>query len=405
MARRHRRPFGSVRKLPSGRYQARYLGPDGRQHSAKMESGRALTFSTVAAADAWLHRVHGDIQAGRWVSPDAPKDPGAGPAPLLRDYAATWLASRQTARGEPLADLTRQLYADMLDRFILPAFGGLPLTAITKPKVRDWYARLAPGRPTRRAHCYSLLRTILATAADDDLIGANPCTIRGAGKSRRAREPRPASLAELELIVKALPERYRAMALLACWCSLRFGELAELRRSDIDLAAGVIHVSRGVVRPRSAASRRAVKAPKSEAGRRDVHIPPHLMPVVRDHLREHVPPGRDALLFPSAHDPGRQMAPSTLYAVWYPARHAAGRDDLKFHHLRHTGAVLAAVSGATLKELMSRLGHSTPSAALLYQHAAADRDKVIAEALSRLATVTPITDARSSKERKEAAAP
>ena len=63
----------------------------------------------------------------------------------------------------------------------------------------------------------------------------------------------------------------------------------------------------------------------------------------------------------------------------------AGRPDLRFHDLRHTGAVLAAQTGATLAELMGRLGHSTSSAAMRYQHAAADRDKAIAEALSRLA--------------------
>jgi hypothetical protein len=58
---------------------------------------------------------------------------------------------------------------------------------------------------------------------------------------------------------------------------------------------------------------------------------------------------------------------------------------------------LAAATGATLAELMSRLGHSTPGAAMRYQHAAQDRDKVIAEALSKLAngTVTPIRKRRT----------
>jgi integrase len=85
-----------------------------------------------------------------------------------------------------------------------------------------------------------------------------------------------------------------------------------------------------------------------------------------------------------------------LYAVFYPAREAAGRPDLRFHDLRHTGAVLAASTGATLAELMARLGHSTVGAAMRYQHAAADRDKVIAAALSELAagTVTPINRRR-----------
>ena len=106
-------------------------------------------------------------------------------------------------------------------------------------------------------------------------------------------------------------------------------------------------------------------------------------------------------MFPAA--AGGHMAPSSLYAVYYPARKTAGRDDLRFHDLRHTGAVLAAATGATLAELMARLGHSTVTAAMRYQHAAADRDKAIAAALSKLATVTPITAAKSTtRKRKEA---
>jgi integrase len=221
---------------------------------------------------------------------------------------------------------------------------------------------------------------------------------RGAGSTKRVRAIRPASLAELETLVKAMPERYRLMALLAAWCALRFGELAELRRSDIDVRAGVVHVRRGVIR---GSDGEAVKGPKSEAGKREVNIPPHLMPLVHDHLIMHVERGPGALLFPAAS--GGHMSPSALYAVYHPAREMAGRPDLRFHDLRHTGAVLAAATGATLAELMARLGHSTVSAALRYQHAAAERDKVIAEALSKLAagTVTPITRAKG-KTRKGA---
>jgi len=51
-------------------------------------------------------------------------------------------------------------------------------------------------------------------------------------------------------------------------------------------------------------------------------------------------------------DGNLHMAPSTLYKVYYPAREAAGRKDLRWHDLRHTGAVLAAQTGATLAELM-----------------------------------------------------
>jgi len=100
------------------------------------------------------------------------------------------------------------------------------------------------------------------------------------------------------------------------------------------------------------------------------------------HLDERVGPEKTALLFPAPD--GRNLSPSILYWYVWPTRQAAGRPDLRFPDLRHTGAVLAASTGATLAELMARLGHSTPQAAMKYQHAAADRDRVIAEALSKL---------------------
>ena len=95
------------------------------------------------------------------------------------------------------------------------------------------------------------------------------------------------------------------------------------------------------------------------------------------------------------------MAPSSLYAVYHPAREAAGRPDLRFHDLRHTGATLAAATGATLAELMRRLGHSTPDAAMLYQHAADDRDAAIAAALSdfHAAKVVTLRPRRSARKR------
>ena len=127
----------------------------------------------------------------------------------------------------------------------------------------------------------------------------------------------------------------------------------------------------------------SITTPKSDAGVRDVAIPPHVIPLIEAHLAKHVDRGRDSLIFPA--DGGGHLQPSTLYRHWYKARDTAGRPDLRFHDLRHSGAVLAAATGATLAELMARLGHSTPQAAMRYQHAAAGRDREIAALLSKLA--------------------
>jgi integrase len=114
-----------------------------------------------------------------------------------------------------------------------------------------------------------------------------------------------------------------------------------------------------------------------------VTIPPHVMPMVAHHLELYVAKNQDASLFPDGE--GRNRRPHDFARPWHAARAAAGRDDLKFHHLRHTGAVLAAQSGATLADLMGRLGHTTPAMAMIYQHTAADRDRLIADRLSQIA--------------------
>lgn len=357
--------FGNVRRLPSGRYQARYVGPDGLTHKAH------TTFSTIGDAETWLATVRADIVRDVWA---ANASASATRALTFGTYAEDWLA------GRTLEDRTRAHYRSLLDRQLLPHFATVPLRHITPDLVRRWYAVTANDRPTLRSHAYGLLRTILGQAVRDELLRSNPCHIRGAGNVKRAKKIEPASLAELEALTAAMPERYRAMVLLASWCGMRFGELAELRRGDVDLKLGVIRVRRAVVR---ADGEVIVKKPKSDAGIRDVAIPPHLLPVLTDHFAAHTAPGKNGLLFPARG--GGHMAPSSLSRVFYRAREAAGRPDLRFHDLRHTGAVLAAQTGATLAELMGRLGHSTPGAALRYQHAAADRDMEIARRLSAIA--------------------
>jgi integrase len=369
--------FGTAHKLPSGRYRAMYHGPDGRRYKADR------TFLTEKDARGWLSLRQAEIIAKSWLPPKAVE---AQTRLTLDAYADTWLEQRD------LKSRTREHYRKLLDEHILLDLGARPIASITIDDVRDWHAKLADRKtPTLRAHCYGLLRTILGTALSDGKIPANPCAIRGAGSARRVHKIRPASLDEIATITEAMPAQYQAMVLLAAWCALRFGELTELRRRDIviveppegsDLKSdpyGIVRVERAVVRTEEGFS---VTTPKSDAGRRDVEIPPHLLPAIKAHLSTHVGAARDSLLFPAIQ--GGHMAPASLYRHFYKARSAAKRDDLRWHDLRHSGAVLAAATGATLAELMGRLGHSTPAAAMRYQHAAAGRDRQIAALLSKL---------------------
>ena len=123
---------------------------------------------------------------------------------------------------------------------------------------------------------------------------------------------------------------------------------------------------------------------KSEAGERTVTIPSNVLPRLERHLHLHVGPEKSAWLFEGKE--GNPIAPRTIDRVWSKARQAVNRTDVRFHDLRHSGLTWAASAGASTAELMLRGGHSTPSAALRYQHATADRDRVIADALASLAS-------------------
>jgi integrase len=128
---------------------------------------------------------------------------------------------------------------------------------------------------------------------------------------------------------------------------------------------------------------RIVGPPKTKAGIRQVAIPPHVLPALQSHLKRFAGPNEDDLIFTGTK--GQALRRASLYKAWLRATEASGLSGVRFHDLRHTGATLAAATGASTKELMLRLGHASSDAALRYQHATADRDTAIARALSRLA--------------------
>lgn len=395
-----RRKFGRIRQVkPSNRYQAAYTY-EGRLYKAER------TFAAREDAEGWLTDRRREIDRELWSPPataEQKKTAKQRKAAEVKfgDYAEKWLETR-TVKGRPLRSRTRDQYEDLLAAHIYPTFKNKAVRDITMESVDRWYAKLAPNAPTTRARAYGVFKTILETARRRDrLIEVNPCEVVGGGQVERKSKTRPATYAEIETIVAEMPEHLAPMVLLATWCAMRDGELIELRRNDIALydrvvrdedgneskvREGIVHIRRAAVRIRGGWE---IGLPKSEAGIRDVTIPPHIVPAVEAHLSsKHVGAHKDSLLFPpqrgdtDADGKPVRLQPSTLYRHYYKARTAAKRPDLRFHDLRHTGATLYAQSGATLAELMDRIGHSTPAAAMRYQHAAQGRDARLAAAMS-----------------------
>lgn len=242
-----------------------------------------------------------------------------------------------------------------------------------------------PFGPVVVAKAYRLLHAIFTTAVDDRIVRRNPCRIDTAGKEE-SPERQTVSLPVVFEIADAIPVRYRVLVLLATFTSLRWGELVALRRYNVDLARCEIRIiettaqlDSGVLQP---------ETPKSQAGRRTVAFPADLVPQIRWHLERFAEPGESGLVFVGPK--GARLRRSNFRRIWVRACVAAGVSDLHFHDLRHTGGTLAAATGASLKELMARLGHSSTRAALIYQHATRDRDQAIAQALGDLARHVPL---------------
>jgi integrase len=163
---------------------------------------------------------------------------------------------------------------------------------------------------------------------------------------------------------------------------LRWGELAALTRGHIDLAACTVHVASSLTETDGGAL--FLGPPKSAASRRTVQLPPLLVPILRNHLDRYALPGADNLVFTGPH--GAMLRRSNFRRrVWLPALADAGLPDIHFHDLRHTGNILTATAGASLRELMARMGHASTRAALVYLHDTDDRQRIIAAAVSDLA--------------------
>lgn len=379
-----RKTFGSVRKLPSGRWQARFTDHTGLSRTARTAEDKPLTFTTKADAQGWLKAREREEYKLSLLDP-APEPEAVPDVPTLRAYAAAWVPARRSRKGTPLTPATRAHYAHLLTKHIYPVLGDLELSAIDKPAVRAWFADLETTTgPTACAHAYALLRTILRTAVEDELIGANPAQIRGAGRTDRVREIIVPTVEQVAALAAAVPERFTAMILLAAWCGLRYGEASALQRGDVDIKAGVVKVRRGQTR---AAGATHVGAPKSAAGVRDVPIPPHVRAAVRDHLKRHTGPAADALLFPAAL--GGIMLRSAAGRWYDPARLSLGMAGVRFHDLRHFAGTYLARAGANTKESMTLLGHSTPAMSLRYQHMVNGRGQDLAAKLSELAGHAP----------------
>jgi integrase len=343
MPTRRRRTTGSVRRLPSGRWQARIRDP----RTNRLES--LGSFEAKADADRAVAVATTDGLRGLWASPTLGKR-------RLADWVDQWWATTTD-----LAPTTRARDEWIVRGHILPTFGTTALADIGQLEVRSWVANLsASGLAPNTVHkAYQVLSKALAAAVDAGLLAVTPCRNVPLPKvqHQEMRFLSPAELAELAAVIKP---RYRALVLVGGYGGLRIGEMAGLRRGRVDLLRSRLDVVEKLVEVRGEL---LAGGPKTRAGRRQVPLPRPVAEELAIHLERFVAPEPEALLF-AGPDGGALRARQWRARHWVPAIAEAGLAPLRPHDLRHTAVALWIAQGASPKQIATWAGHTSVSVVL-----------------------------------------
>ena len=397
-------------------WRARYPDPEG-DDTAQIER----TFARKRDADSWLTRQKGAVEQGSHV------DPRKGErrvAELVDDYRATW--------GD-LEPKTVVGYESILDHHILPRWGKTKVGAISTAAIQAWVNELSKTRQPNTIHSvYGVMRGLMRRAVLDKLIPVNPCAdVTLPSKRKRVavngKTPRQRQLyltaPELRTLTDALPQHWRTPTLVAGLCGLRSGELWALRRQDVDVERGTMHVAYAL---KDIKGRLEVGPTKTHATR-TLSIPSPLIPPLKQALaspgirvravRKGRPSGYPAivdgalvyiadapnddaednrLLFTT---PGGTPVQQTNFyertfrptvAKLWPEPHKL--HGLRWHDLRHTAASLSLAASPNLHAVKERLGHEDIRTTInVYGHLVPSVDAALADALGEMwdATATP----------------
>ncbi len=300
---RPRRRFGRVRKLPSGRYQAGYLAPDGSVIYAEQ------TFPTRAMADRWLVLTEAALVDGTWSSPDRQRE-------TVAEWTERWWRRDHLRRSTAVRD------NGYLRRYILPELGTLPLAEIDRERVQAWADMLGERlAPATVRHAVMLFGQIVDGAVEDGLLRSRPWRALVLPRQEHS-EMRSLDPPSIDRLASAIDPRYQALVLVGAYGGLRIGELAGLRCKSMS-PDGAVTVAETATEAEGVA---LVGPPKTRASLRTVVLPSATADVVTGHLTRLIDRNPGAWAFP-APDGGVLRAASWRSRFWRPAVHSAALES------------------------------------------------------------------------------
>ncbi len=229
------------------RWQARYRDPDGHE--------RTKDFARKADAERFLATITADVLRGAFVDPNAGKV-------TFSDFAERWL------HAQTFTESTREAIELRLRLHAIAHFGQRELRSIKPSVIQAWIRGLQQElAPTYVRTIFTNVSTVFTAAVDDGLIATNPCKARSVKlPPREQRKIQPWPVERVEAVIDALPDRYRAIGVVAAGCGLRQGEVFGLRVCDVDFLRQQLHVEQQVKLVRS---RLVIDRPKRSKTRVD----------------------------------------------------------------------------------------------------------------------------------------
>lgn len=343
--------FGTVRTLPSGKFQARYIHPaTGQQTTAGTHISAEVAWAKLAEIQATIrHGVYWDDTKSRT---------------LFSDFMTTFMEQRRTE----VTDGEFRSNVSALRHHLTPAFGHLRMDQLTVQVIDQWYASQPPRRI--RQTSYTFLRRAMRVAVRWEYLKASPCQVELRRQDRQAKRP-TFTVEHFHAVLEHADERYRPALLVLLSSHARLGELIALDWSDYDRRTGIVTIDKQVDHYG------VTRATKTLDTRRIRLLEPGI-----EALASMVPGIGNTPLFTGKD--GHRLYRGVLRRVWARARADAGRPEFHLHDVRGVGLSLLSEAGVPLRDVMARGGHRSLEAVQVYQHTTSERDVAAADTTSAL---------------------
>lgn len=361
------RRFGAVRKLPSGRWQARYWSPEGIRITADG------TFATKTDAARFLEQIEVDQLRGVW------HDPAVARSTSVRGWTWRWFDQHSASLRTSTVDSYKGLLETcVLDRTVNGkhvGLGDLVLQSLTPMRVGEWLAQLQRDglSASRVRQAYGVLSLALDAAVRERLLAASPCGRHHRLPRLPETEPTILTVGDAEKLITHLrngagprgKDRSSAqpippnpslalMVELLAYGGLRIGEARALRRRHVDVLGCRLIIAESLTE----VDGRFTFGPTKTHQVRDVPLPRGLLPEITRHLDEQVAAPTDALVFTGR--TGEPVHYTSVRRSFDAACRRVGLAGVTPHSLRASCASWVAESDGVL-EAARRLGHSRSS--------------------------------------------